>query len=50
MKKNYTKSEIEIIYFNTLDVVTASGENEISLSGTFDENNEDNGSYVSIFG
>ena len=50
MKKKYTKSEMEIVYFNTFDVVTASDEKKVSLAASFDENNEDNGSYVSIFG
>ena len=50
MKKEYTKSEIEIIYFNTLDVVAVSGGNGVSLADTFDESKEDYGSYVNIFG
>lgn len=46
MKKIYTGSKIEIIYLNTSDVVTAS---MFGIS-IFDEDKEDSGSYLDIFG
>ena len=49
MKKKYINSEVEIIYLNTTDVV-ATSDDKIEVAPHFDENNEDGGSYLSMFG
>ena len=47
MKKNYLRSEIEIICLDASDVVaTSSG---IALAGAFDERSEDCGSFANLF-
>ena len=48
MKKKYLRSEIEIICLDASDIVTASS--GISLAGAFVEEDEDRGTYSTLFG